>query len=109
MIAMSASLSVAFISSGRLLGFLNLNDDRKEEAFSSYEINLLVALATQITQAIENSELVRKLKDRDRLYALGEMATGMAHEVRNPLGAIKSAAQLLVPAENDEDSTSLVR
>ncbi|MEE2786107.1 MAG: ATP-binding protein [Myxococcota bacterium] len=107
--AMSASLSFAFISGDRLLGFLNLNDDRQEEAFSSYEISLLVSLTTQITTAIENSELVRKLKDRDRLYALGEMATGMAHEVRNPLGAIKSAAQLLVPAEDDADSSSLVR
>ena len=54
--------------------------------------------STQITTAIENSELVRQLKERDRLSALGEMATGMAHEIRNPL-AIKSAAQLLGPSK----------
>ena len=35
------------------------------------------------------------MKERDRLAALGAMAAGLAHEVKNPLGAIKGAAQLL--------------
>lgn len=35
------------------------------------------------------------LRRKDRLAALGEMAAGMAHEIRNPLGIISSSAQLL--------------
>src|SRR5258708_724034 len=46
---------------------------------------------------IENSRLYERMKERDRLAALGEMAAGLAHEIRNPLGAIKGAAQYLDP------------
>jgi signal transduction histidine kinase len=35
------------------------------------------------------------MKEKDRLAALGEMAAGLAHEIRNPLGSIKASAQYL--------------
>ena len=35
------------------------------------------------------------MQERDRLAAIGQMAARLAHEVKNPLGAIKGAAQLL--------------
>jgi len=42
---------------------------------------------------IEHQEEQEKLKDR--LAALGQMAAGMAHEIRNPLGGIEVTASLL--------------
>ena len=39
--------------------------------------------------------LEAQLRRRDRLHALGEVAMGLAHEIRNPLGLIKTATQLL--------------
>jgi two-component system nitrogen regulation sensor histidine kinase GlnL len=40
-------------------------------------------------------ELEQAVRHADRLSALGALAAGLAHEVKNPLGGIKGAAQLL--------------
>ncbi len=36
------------------------------------------------------------LRRSDRLRALGELSAGLAHEIRNPLGGIRGAAEILV-------------
>lgn len=81
--------------SGDLFGLLALVDDRVRDAFNDDEVKLLESLAVQVSVVIENSRVYRRLQERDRLAALGQMAAGLAHEVKNPLGAIKGAAQLL--------------
>jgi two-component system sensor histidine kinase HydH len=79
-----------------LLGFLTLRDDRTEGAFDLDDVDVFRALASQAARVIESSQAYERVKERDRLAALGEMSAGLAHEIRNPLGAIKGAAQLLV-------------
>lgn len=55
----------------------------------------LSALAAQIAAAIERVGLVRRAERTQRLETIGEVAAGVAHELRNPLFGISSAAQLL--------------
>ena len=78
-----------------VLGLLCVADDRVRDAFTPEEVSLLETLAVQIEVTIANSRIYARMKERDRLAALGAMAAGLAHEVKNPLGAIKGAAQLL--------------
>jgi signal transduction histidine kinase len=78
-----------------LVGLICVADDRVRDAFTPEEITLLETVASQIGVAIANSRVYSRMKERDRLAALGAMAAGLAHEVKNPLGAIKGAAQLL--------------
>jgi two-component system, NtrC family, nitrogen regulation sensor histidine kinase GlnL len=49
-------------------------------------------------------ELERSLRHADRLSMLGTLAAGLAHEIKNPLGGVKGAAQLLameLPSESE--------
>ena len=56
---------------------------------------VLATLAAQTAVAIERARLVRRVEHKRRLEAIGEVAAGVAHELRNPLFGISSAAQLL--------------
>lgn len=63
---------------------------------------VLEVLAGQVAIAIEdfrlaneNVQLERKLAEGERLAALGQLAATVAHEVKNPLSAIKSIAQVM--------------
>jgi len=100
--AMHASVCVALTGERDILGLLCVRDERLRDAFSPEEVQLLLGLTNQIVTAIENSRLYQRMKERDRLAAMGEMAAGLAHEIRNPLGAIKASAQYLSETPADQ-------
>lgn len=54
----------------------------------------------------EIRRLQSELRRRDRLVALGNMAAGIAHEVRNPLSAIKGLARFFMEASPEGSDES---
>ncbi|HQH50852.1 MAG TPA: ATP-binding protein [Candidatus Hydrogenedentes bacterium] len=52
----------------------------------------------------EVEALRQRVRQKDRLAALGEMAATVAHEIRNPLGGLKGYAALLARDVDAEDS-----
>ncbi len=72
------------------------------------EIDSAVAVIKDLT---EKKALEEKLRRQEKLTAMGELASGVAHEIRNPLNAISIIAQRFVhefhPAENKEEYLDL--
>jgi nitrogen-specific signal transduction histidine kinase len=48
--------------------------------------------------------LAERAAERDRLSVYGTIASGIAHEVKNPLGGIRGAAEILASRTTDEKS-----
>jgi signal transduction histidine kinase len=56
---------------------------------------VVTTIASQAAYAIQRAQVVDRLAQRRRFEAIGEVSAGIAHELRNPLFGISSAAQLL--------------
>ncbi len=61
-----------------------------------------------VVLALRDRTLMRRLEElasqRERLSALGRIAAGIAHEVKNPLGGIRGAAEILGARAGDPKS-----
>lgn len=72
----------------RLKGWLLLFDDRTEQKL-----------------------LEETVRQREKLAAVGQLAAGIAHEIRNPLASISGSIQLMLasPGRHDEEEIKLMR
>jgi signal transduction histidine kinase len=97
------NVCVPMITLNRLTGILLLGADRPGWRLTRGDVELLELLARQASLAFENAALYRAQRERlDRLYraerlaSVGQLAAGVAHEIRNPLTAIRSTMQYLL-------------
>jgi PAS domain S-box-containing protein len=62
-----------------------------------------VGVLRDLTEQVATQQ---RLIQREKLASLGEMAAGVAHEIRNPLGGIKMATRLLASSETPDGRVS---
>ncbi|HKP13778.1 MAG TPA: ATP-binding protein [Blastocatellia bacterium] len=106
--ALGAAIAYALCREGRIIGLMIIAADPK--ALTSEKRSVLDVIAGQVAVEVEGCRLVeekvrleRELAARERLATLGQMAAQVAHEVKNPLSAIKSIAQVMREEEALKD------
>ena len=67
---------------------------------------LSISLIRDVT---ELRRLEDQLKQKDKLAAIGQLAAGIAHEIRNPLAGISGSVQLLSSESLDSDQLKLMK
>lgn len=96
---------------------------KEDRHYSSNDENLLVAISRQLATTVEKVQLYEQtcrayedlrqtqeqLLQSEKMSAVGQLISGVAHELNNPLTAILGYAQLLEGAHLDSRSSDYVR
>ena len=112
-------MGVPLVAHDRIVGALSLAD-RTGREFTADELQALQAFADQAALALENARLYASARDslarlRDtqaqlvqaaKMSALGQLVSGVAHELNNPLSVIIGYGQLLLAREMPDDAAS---
>ena len=99
--ALRCQLVFPIARGGQIIGLLGVGKSSTGN-FSTAEIELLGMLASQVATSVENLMLVddkvnlrQKMLESEKLLSLGRLSASVAHEVKNPLSAIKTITQVV--------------
>ncbi|NOY88267.1 MAG: hypothetical protein GXO93_02610, partial [FCB group bacterium] len=92
---------------------ININDNEKHLLVAISKIKQPQNMVVVISDITHLKELEKRSMRKERLSEMGNLAAGVAHEIRNPLNTIAIASQRLasefIPHENKEEYLSFTK
>ena len=107
---LGAALAFPLRFEDRAVGLLLVGDKLSAAVYTDEDLDLVQTLASQSALALVNAraaEVIRRtqaeLAEAERLAAVGELASAVAHGIRNPLAGIRTSAEVARDELGDRD------
>ncbi len=98
-----AAVAVPLLSGNALLAILLVGPKLSGDVFTTQDVDLLSTLGSEAAAAIAYAQLHQEAMQAEKLATLGGLAAGIAHEVKNPLVAVRTFAELLPEKYGDPE------
>jgi signal transduction histidine kinase len=99
---LNASLIVPIRHKGMLMGILSFKPRPPRRPILTQELEMIQSLASQTAMSVASAllmedklKLEREVNRKERMASIGQMATTLAHDIKNPLSSIRSITQTL--------------
>ncbi|MBN1621972.1 MAG: response regulator [Endomicrobiales bacterium] len=123
-----SSIILPLISKKNVIGVLCASRTGSDMIFNNADQRYANIFASQISQAIENAQLYKQLENKiealndaysklsemqtelvqaEKLAAIGELASGVAHELNNPLTVVIGLVQLMLEEQGIPDEKKM--
>ena len=97
---------IMYLIIGSITGYLTKRERGQRENYHQAALKLEKSLQQLKQQSEKIAEIEDQLRSVERVSILGELATTLAHEVRNPLGSIWGVVEILQDECKEQDKDS---
>jgi len=98
-----SEVMVPLFAGKKIAGVLKLKEKYSEEPYNKEDLQFITTVSNQASVALANIDANQKLIDSERIALMGEFAAKLAHEIKNPIAAMKTMNQLFPFRRNDRD------
>jgi len=90
-----SAMCVPLIAKNKVLGVLHIDTREEVRAFTEADLSFVSSLANELALSLDNLEMRESMVQQEKMAAIGQTITGVAHNIKNILQLTMGGSQLM--------------